>query len=581
MKSNSHSQKLRGGYYTPEPIAQFVSRWAILNNKCHVLEPSCGDGAFLVSTGQVLLEKGASTSEIRKLVLGVEFDLIEAEKARSRSHATVLSGDFFTSCRRFQQENMKFDAVVGNPPFIRYQTFSEKHRKIAFQLMAEAGLHPTRLTNAWVPFLIASTQLLSENGRLGMVIPAELFQVNYTAETRLFLTNFFRQITIITFKKLVFEGIQQEVVLLLADRSSESGEGVRVFEVNSADDLLGIDIPELSKSELKPMDHSTEKWTQYYLNTKEITLLRKLKGDRRIPLSVDAIDVDVGVVTGENEFFVLKDEEVSAHGLERHVQPLVGRSNQLKGAIFTKLDLKNNRAAGCAAQILMVPNLEKKVLSKSLRKYIILGEKRAFNTGYKCRIRKHWYAVPSVWVPHAFMLRQVHGYPKLVLNNSGATCTDTVHRVKFIQPKLAKTVTAAFMNSMTFAFSEVTGRSYGGGVLTFEPSEAEALPLPLTGAETLDLEEIDQVLRTRGIDAVLDITDQRLLIEGLGMRKSEVRALRTIWEKLRDRRTNRNHFKKEVSVVKDIQKKITAKKPTKAPNSRKKFPNHDQLQPGL
>jgi len=102
-------------------------------------------------------------------------------------------------------------------------------------------------------------------------------------------------------------------------------------------------------------------------------------------------------------------------------------------------------------------------------------------------------------------------------------------------------VTAAFLNSLTFAFAEVTGRSYGGGVLTFEPSEAESLPLPLTGAKQLDLKHICKLLRDDDIDAVLDITDRMLLIEGLGLSKEQVRMLRGIWGKLRDRRINRKH----------------------------------------
>ena len=87
--------------------------------------------------------------------------------------------------------------------------------------MKENGFHPTKLTNIWLPFLILSCLALSENGRLGMVIPAELFQVNYAGETREFLARYFDRLTLITFQKLVFEEIQQEVILLLGEKKSE------------------------------------------------------------------------------------------------------------------------------------------------------------------------------------------------------------------------------------------------------------------------------------------------------------------------------------------------------------------------
>ena len=102
-------------------------------------------------------------------------------------------------------------------------------------------------------------------------------------------------------------------------------------------------------------------------------------------------------------------------------------------------------------------------------------------------------------------------------------------------------IVAAFMNVLTFAFSEVTGRSYGGGVLTFEPSETEQLPLPLIGAENLDLNYLDSLLRTKGIESVLQITDQVLLRDGLSLSVEEIKMLHNIWIKLRDRRIQRKH----------------------------------------
>ncbi len=72
-----------------------------------------------------------------------------------------------------------------------------------------------------------------------------------------------------------------------------------------------------------------------------------------------------------------------------------------------------------------------------------------------------------------------------------------------------------------------------------EPNEAEKLPLPLVGADTLDLNELDRFLRQGDIYAVLDITDEVLLRRGLGLSVEETNMLRIIWQKLRDRRVNR------------------------------------------
>ena len=64
--------------------------------------------------------------------------------------------------------------------------------------MNKYGFKPNRLTNIWLPFLLLSCNALKSNGRLGMVIPAELFQVDYAAEARQFLSVYFDRLTIIT-----------------------------------------------------------------------------------------------------------------------------------------------------------------------------------------------------------------------------------------------------------------------------------------------------------------------------------------------------------------------------------------------
>ena len=558
MTSQPSYQKLRGGYYTPKSIADFLADWAVRSPADEVLEPSCGDGNILVAAARRLLTLGASPETLNQQLHGVELDPQEATKAARRlqmlgipltANNTIRVGDFFAHCQRnlfgekvltlVLKEQQCFDAVIGNPPFIRYQNFPEAHRQIAFRLMERAGFHPNRLTNAWLPFLVVGSLLLKENGRLAMVIPAELFQVNYAAEVRQFLSDYYSRVTLVTFQQLVFDGIQQEVVLLLAERNHTPNGCIRAIELNGIKDLSTLTSARLDTIELKPMDHSTEKWTQYFLESDEIQLLREMRQHPGVTPANQVLDVDVGIVTGRNGFFVLTQSQVKTYGLEPHLERIVSRSGHLNGAVFGATDWQSNVEAQLPAFLFTPADIPVEELPESLQQYITLGEKQGYHEGYKCRIRPRWYIVPSVWIPDAFMLRQVHAYPKLVLNTAQAVCTDTIHRVRFLDGIDSQVVTVAFLNSLTFAFAEVTGRSYGGGVLTFEPSEAESLPLPLTGAEQLDLERIDELLRDGDIDTVLETTDSVLLVQGLGLSEGQAKALRGIWTKLRDRRINR------------------------------------------
>lgn len=545
VKEEVTLRKLRGGYYTPKPIADFLSQWAIQSNTQRVLEPSCGDGIFLDSAIDVFSNRGLSKKTIGDNIFAVEYNEIEAQKTKERvcgnglDSNNIYSGDFFHYCLDKLSENFLFDTVLGNPPFIRYQNFHENQRIAAFAIMKRAGLQPNRLTNAWIPFLVASTLLLKNNGRLGMVIPAELFQVNYAAATRYFLSEMYSRITIVTFKKLVFKEVQQEVVLLLGERNGKENHGIKVVELEDANELATFNPDNLHSYELKLLDHSSEKWTQYFLTNKEIGLLRELKARKDLPVIGEFLKVDVGLVTGQNSFFVLTEKEVKEKKLQKYTKPIIGRTATLKGAILTKNDFKEISKSNQPSYLLTPPAESFENLPEELIDYISWGEENNINSGYKCRIRKEWWKVPSFWIPDAFMLRQVHCFPKVVLNKSEATSTDTIHRANFLNGTDRNSLAASFTNSLTFAFSEVIGRSYGGGVLTFEPSESEKLPLPIKNAEKIDLKKIDSLLREKKIDEVLVLTDDILLNKGLGLSKGEIALLNKIWKKMRDRRKNR------------------------------------------
>jgi adenine-specific DNA-methyltransferase len=547
MKPQATYRKLRGVYYTPPDIAKFLSRWAIRSASDRVLEPSCGDGIFLEMAAKQLCGLGAASREAADQIWAYEIDPIEAGRAaerirqlEGRKHAVhVYCEDFFGSFDG-SNPNRQFDAVVGNPPFVRYQNFPEEQRSKAFEIMERAGLHPNRLTNTWVPFVVGAALLLKPQGRLAMVVPAELLQVNYASELRVFLTRFFHQITVLTFRNLAFGGIQQEVVLLLALRDASSKKGIEVLELQDAAELTKYEPRSFGNNGFRSIDHTTEKWTQYYLSQREIDLLRSLRSDTRLTKLGSLADTDIGIVTGMNEVFVVSEGQVAENGLGAFVRSLVGRSAQLQGTTFTNRDWKANRDSGQKVYLLDLPSdLKRDELPSAVHRYLRSAETRKLHLGYKCRIRKPWYTVPSVYVPSAFLLRQIHQHPKLIVNEASAVCTDTIHRVRFRGQVDGRALAAAFLNSLTFAFSEVLGRSYGGGVLELEPNEADLLPVPLLNSERLDPVEIDALVRQSNVEAVLQRTDSVLLAGGLHLTEEEIRATRSVWDKLKRRRIGR------------------------------------------
>lgn len=541
MKPIEGYNKLRGGYYTPEKIAEFIVTWAIKTKNDEILEPSCGDGSFISAIADRLHEMGASDQSIKHNVTGVELDKVEASKA-GQYGPSVVQSDFFTYYQKCIDGKKEFDVIVGNPPFIRYQNFEEEYRKVAFELMTKHGFQPNRLMNIWLPFLMLACKALKPDGRVGMVIPAELFQVDYAAEARLFLSNYFESLTLVTFKKLVFDDIQQEVILLLGERKS-SKQGIRVVELDDLESLISAGQECLEVAEVKKLDHSKDKWVKYYLSNEELNLLDRLNKSSKITNAIDLYDVNVGLVSGENAFFVINQETVDKFDLQESVVPIISRTDQIKGLELTEQDYENLVKAGKKVYFFEPADLPIDELPKSERKYIQWGEAQEYNKNYKCRIRPRWYYVSYTWRAEAFLVRQANLYPKMVLNNKHALVTDTLHKVRFHEGIDGRTVVGAFLNTYTLALSETLGRSYGGGVLTFEPGEMRKMRIPMIAADKLDLEKIDALQREGKIDDILQYTDEILLHQGLGLTAHEVELLHNIWSKMRDRRLSRKNRK--------------------------------------
>ena len=106
-------------------------------------------------------------------------------------------------------------------------------------------------------------------------------------------------------------------------------------------------------------------------------------------------------------------------------------------------------------------------------------------------------------------------------------------------------VLLSYYNSISFAFTEICGRSYGGGVLEILPGEVGNIMLPVV--ENIDealrdslLCQIDTIVRNdEDIEKALDLVDQKLLVEILGIDRELCSKCRKIWKKMQKRRLGR------------------------------------------
>lgn len=532
---NESAQKLRGGYYTPADLAAFIARWVKEISPRRVLEPSCGDGAFF---GAMAAVEGFGKAK----VVGFELDADEASKAQSRANelglqAEVRAEDFLGwAIEHADKPRSKFDAVVGNPPFVRYQYLPQPFQVRSEQIFDALDLPFTKHTNAWVPFVLASMTLLRPGGRLAMVVPAEIIHVTHAQSLRSYLGRECRRLVIVDPEELWFDGTLQGAVILMAEKrkdEAEKAEGLGMYPVKGREflDMRPSDLFEAPKA----INGKTVqgKWTRALLPLETRALFDQLAEHDDVHRLKDIAKVDVGIVTGANKFFLVSDETVQSYKLAKWAHPMFGRSEHCPGVIYDEKQHRANSAKGNPTNFLWF-NDRKEAMHATAQKYIASGEAQKLHTRYKCRIRSPWFKVPSVYATEIGMLKRSHDTPRLILNTIGAYTTDTAYRLR-ASKVVAEKLVGAFINPLTALSAELEGRHYGGGVLELVPSEIEKLIIPVSEDVEIDLQELDRGIRSMPTDMVLD-KQGRTILGALGLTRAEQRRVLEGWRGLRDRR---------------------------------------------
>lgn len=529
------SQKLRGGYYTPPDLASFLVRWIGEIHPKHVLEPSCGDGVFFAALGD--------SNHLRAVdVVGFEIDPEEASKARAKASdaglksACVHSDDFLKwALARLEDGGRPFDAVLGNPPFVRYQYLPPNFQLYAERIFRELEVPFTKHTNAWVPFILASVAMLRPGGRLAMVVPSEIIHVTHAQGLRSYLGRECRRIVVIDPEELWFTDTLQGAVILLVEKRERGGgsEGVAIYPVKGRN-FLSLKPSEIFDTTQAINGKTVQgKWTGAILDVETRLLIDEVAHHKDVKRFLEVAKVDVGIVTGANKFFLVSDETVDDFHLRKWAHPMFGRSEHCPGLVYDDQQHEANASKGLPTNFLWFARDGAKVDSFAMT-YIKHGESQKLHTRYKCRVRTPWYTVPSVYSTEIGMLKRSHHIPRLILNRKGAYTTDTAYRIRARDVNAEKLV-SCFLNPLTALSAELEGRHYGGGVLELIPSEIERLLVPLPSKIRIDLTGLDAAMRTLPVQDVLT-RQGKAVLGALGLSKNKQDLIMDGWRKLRDRR---------------------------------------------
>lgn len=532
-------RKARGAFFTPPELASFLSHWAIRRASDRVFEPSCGEAAFLLSAVHRLQSLGTATP----VLCGMDIHEASVRHARhvlaaEGAKASIQTGDFFAAVP--PQE--KFDAVIGNPPYVRYQSFTGDARVRALEAAFRQGVRLTGLASSWAAFTVHASAFVKPSGRLALVLPAELLSVNYAAEIRRFLLKRFGSVRLVLFDDLVFPGVLEEVVLLLAEGTG----GADHFEVLQAKDAA--DLKRAGGTVWTGyVPRADEKWTSALLPADSLSVYRELTAGPNFEVMLDWGETYLGAVTGNNDYFALSRSQVRElrlreHELERISPP---GSRHLRGLAFTNAGWEYLAVNGYPCY-LFAPGYKPSVAAKRL---IEKGERAGVHKAYKCRVRTPWWKVPLVGKPDFFFSYMNYESPRLTRNVAGVHLLNSLYGIRLHAQRRRvgrDSLHFASLNSITLLGAEVVGRSYGGGMLKHEPKEADMLPMPsfevLREAEPRLKRlqpQISALLREPDNTPAIDLVDRVILQEIMKATPRQIAQLRKARAMLFKRRVTR------------------------------------------
>ena len=467
---------------------------------------------------------------------------VAAEEAlRSQGFAaSILTSDFFDV-----EPERRYDAVIGNPPYVRYQNFTGAGRLKAMQAALAEGVRLNGLASAWAPFTVHASRFLKADGRLGLVLPAELLTVNYAAEVRRFLLQRFASVRLIMFEELVFPGVLEEVVLLLAEGQGPAPTGS--FEVFQARNLASLEEFERRATWTWFTPAKDGKWSPALLASSALETCRSLEEAGGFEQMREWGRAYLGSVTGNNRYFTLTKSEVKALGLRKDevVRISPPGSRHLRGLIFSVKSWEE--MAEEESVYLFYPKGDEP--SPAARAYIEAGEATNVHAAYKCRMRKPWWRVPLVPTPDLFLTYMDHERPRVVTNDAGAAHLNSLYGVALRDDRREvgrELLPIAMLNSVTLLSAEMVGRAYGGGLLKLEPREAERLLVPSLATVEESAEELRQVraqvgksLRTGTLMEAVKLVDRVILTKYLQVAATAVAGIREARTVLFSRRTAR------------------------------------------
>lgn len=347
----AEDKKTNGAFFTPQYIVDYIISNIAPLEKSRVIDPSCGSGAFLLGIIRYY-EKTyhkSIVSIIKDNLYGV--DILEYNARRSKLLIMLYA---LMKDNIIKEEDMhvyvadslkskwshKFDVVVGNPPYVKFQDLDDITRNFLFKTYQTTRLGTY---NLYFAFFELGLNLLDEGGKLGYITPNNFFTSLSAEPLRRFFQDNKSIYQIVDFDATkVFDVQTYTAISFLNKNTNQYILYDRIGrKENTSEFLSDITLTPNSYNDL-----SVKKWRLLCGDEKENIQKIESKGQTL----GDLMNICVGIATlkdnvyfidpiGEDASYYYMKKGVSTFKIEKIItKPLVKISNMKKD-----IDITNNR----------------------------------------------------------------------------------------------------------------------------------------------------------------------------------------------------------------------------------------------
>ena len=368
-----------GQWFTPPEVADLALAMALppggaARARLRVLDPACGDGVFLARAAAAGVGQGG--------LVGIELDPAAAAAARAAvPGATVRRADLFDLAAGAIGERGAgddgsgepgFDAVVGNPPYVRQERLDRDQKQRVERRLAEdwpdlSAVDRQRLigrADLAASVVARSLRLCRPGGRAALVVSSALLDATYAdALWRLIERHGRVEALIEAPAERWFHDAAVNTIILVLERSADRGHPVRSSQraapprpepTGTGTDTVAVarlrvptavaarrvrgphDLVAVAEVRRAPAD-SPRSWAEALRAPAAWFEFARAAGERLVPLG-ELVEIRRGVTSGANEIFYLPRDRAASLELEAALLAPLLRSPREAGSQTIAVD---------------------------------------------------------------------------------------------------------------------------------------------------------------------------------------------------------------------------------------------------